>query len=889
MKTLVGFIVFFCAVHLSATVRLVPQEYTSIQNAIVASANGDQIRVSDGTYNENIDFIGKAVTVSSLYNVDHNPSHISATIINGTGTGSVVSIISGEDSTSVLSGFTIRNGNYILGGGVSIRNSSPKLMNLVIHSNIGTQAAGVFVSNSSSRLINLTVCDNEGYGIKFAGSSNAELSSSIVYFNTSGISLNSLSTLNYSNVQEIEETQTNISINPMFQNHSLHNYALAAGSPCINGGSPFLPAEADGSQAEMGAIYFANSLPSLYVDFSASETTLFSDISVSVAFTPVLYAFNCTISSQTWSFGNGSTSNLLYPSVLYEPGGYYSVSLTAFTNNGAIVTKVKERYITFYNLLAGGELSGILSLDGSPYYVSEDVVITSTLDVSPGVEIYLNNSPDNRAYILVQGVLNAIGDAENQITIAPLANDGYAGSIIVQSGDVTFSYCNLSRLRNVYVSDDSEADLLNCNLSGFLNYGVFSTGNDLRISNCTITNCGSSSIATINTNALITETRFVGNGGNSIYIMDSEQAQNGYLVSVNNCIVINGSPTTYPAIYVGMNANAIITENQISNGAAGISLNGADHVVINNNLIYNNRNSGIWTEFIGQADIFNNTLHHNTWGIYCDATYNSPISLQGNLIYNHFQDGICLVNSSPLISNNTIVYNSTNASANSAGIWWRETCQPIVVNNILYGNLADLDANEITAGETPTVLYNITEHPLHTSLVDGGSNIVGNPGFISSTDFRLGAGSPAIDTGNPNPVYSDLLEYDIRGLSRIIDGDENGSSVIDRGCYEYSPGNGIHDDALVPGVIELSLYPNPMRTQLYINYRNQDKHDLSQIYIYNLKGQLVRTLCPSRQELETTLIWDGKDNKGRDMAAGVYIIRAKGKDCIAVKKITMLR
>ena len=107
----------------------VPTDYQTIQAAIYAATNGDLVLVADGTYFENINYKGKAITVASWFLVDGDTNHINNTIINGSqpshpDSGSVVTFNSGEDTTSVLCGFTIKGGkgSLVVGGpGILVR------------------------------------------------------------------------------------------------------------------------------------------------------------------------------------------------------------------------------------------------------------------------------------------------------------------------------------------------------------------------------------------------------------------------------------------------------------------------------------------------------------------------------------------------------------------------------------------------------------------------------------------------------------------------------------------------------------------------------------------------------------------------------------------------
>lgn len=112
--TFISVIFFFAALAFGDVIN-VPSDQATIQAGINAAANGDTVLVADSTYYENINFNGKAITVASLFLLDQDTSHISKTIIDGSrhsnpDSGSVVFFMSGEDTTSVLCGFTITGG-----------------------------------------------------------------------------------------------------------------------------------------------------------------------------------------------------------------------------------------------------------------------------------------------------------------------------------------------------------------------------------------------------------------------------------------------------------------------------------------------------------------------------------------------------------------------------------------------------------------------------------------------------------------------------------------------------------------------------------------------------------------------------------------------------------
>lgn len=155
------FVFTFPLMVLGITINI-PDDFETIQAGIEASEDGDIVLVAPGEYVENISFIGRAITVASLIQTTNDPAYIYSTIIDGNHDDCVVSFNTNEDSTSILRGFTIRNGQQNFGGGIDCQpNTSPILIDLYITDNIGNQfGGGIFFAQNSSPHIRRTIIAN---------------------------------------------------------------------------------------------------------------------------------------------------------------------------------------------------------------------------------------------------------------------------------------------------------------------------------------------------------------------------------------------------------------------------------------------------------------------------------------------------------------------------------------------------------------------------------------------------------------------------------------------------------------------------------------------------------------------------------------------------------
>jgi len=146
----------------NAATYYVPDDFGAIQSAIDAATSGDTVLVRPGTYVENINFMGKAITLQST-------SGRETTTINGNAAGSVVTFNSGEGQGSVLDGFTITNGYAGQGGGVYIYTSQPTIKNCRISYNRSDSGGGgIAIGNWSTNPI-FDNCIIEGNTASYGG------------------------------------------------------------------------------------------------------------------------------------------------------------------------------------------------------------------------------------------------------------------------------------------------------------------------------------------------------------------------------------------------------------------------------------------------------------------------------------------------------------------------------------------------------------------------------------------------------------------------------------------------------------------------------------------------------------------------------------------------
>lgn len=222
-----------------------------------------------------------------------------------------------------------------------------------------------------------------------------------------------------------------------------------------------------------------------------------------------------------------------------------------------------------------------------------------------------------------------------------------------------------------------------------------------------------------------------------------------------------------------------------------------------------------------------------------------------------------------------------------------------IYNSILYGNSPDeiYVGNDFSANPTTVNIQN--------SLVAGGEAGIQNPyswnqvywleNNLEEDPFWLGIGdypyylqsiSPCIDAGTLDlPPGIELPQYDLVGNPRIY------GNTVDMGAYEWQ-GVGVEEPEipqLLPTITHISNYPNPFNPSTTIKLELAEAGEI-ELAIYNIKGQKVKTLlkCTTTPGIYECN-WNGKDEAGKCVSSGQYVLKLRQNSKETATKIMLLK
>lgn len=171
----------------AATIR-VPADQPTVQGAINIAVDSDVVLVAPGTYFENIDFSGKAITVES-------EQGSAVTTLDGGNVNTVVIFSMAEGRDAILRGFTITNGKGFEGGGIGIFSASPTIEGNLVTGNVACEGAGIALAFASPLIQGNEISGNNiggciggfgGGGISIRGPSTPEIVGNLIANNVAG-------------------------------------------------------------------------------------------------------------------------------------------------------------------------------------------------------------------------------------------------------------------------------------------------------------------------------------------------------------------------------------------------------------------------------------------------------------------------------------------------------------------------------------------------------------------------------------------------------------------------------------------------------------------------------------------------------------------------------
>lgn len=469
--------------------------FASIQLGIKRSKVGGTVLVDTGLYQENINFIGKNIRVTSQYYNTQDTSYISSTIIDGDNSGNVVSFMSGEDSRAVLSGLTIMNGDSLVGGGIYCQNSGPILENNIIKNNhADSLGGGIYFLNSEINLFDNKICHNSadwGGGVYSIGNTRGVISGNTFYsdsasMNGGGLYLSSDSIEINNNIIQSnwgQETGGLYCVNSTVNNNTFcfNKNQSAASALSVNSADTiynnifYQNVGGTGAVYTIGALRYNNFYGNVDGDFygtlpagtgtistvntNGDSCDIFSNIFLDPLFADTaIFDFHLTQNSPCIDAGDPKSS-ADPDNTIQDIGAFY------FHQSG------------YGTAIYAGSVSGVWNIAGSPYGIYGDIKVlaNSSLTIEPGVTVIFHGHHK----LIVNGVLQAIGTESDSIRFT--AADTSVGWRGLRFKDNMTDICSLSFCRIEY--GKATTGLLNTDGWGG---GIFCFNSIPQISNCTI-------------------------------------------------------------------------------------------------------------------------------------------------------------------------------------------------------------------------------------------------------------------------------------------------------------------------------------------------------------------------------------------------------------------
>lgn len=572
--------------------------------------------------------------------------------------------------------------------------------------------------------------------------------------------------------------------------------------------------------------------------------------------------------------------------------------ISANINNATIV-----RNLTITNGGNSDNGGGLMVVNSSP--LIQNIIIDNNSALK-GAGIYLKNSNSE---------IKSCSIKNNSTT--SLNDYGEGGGVYINGGYPKLNSCTISdnnsrRGAGVYLIDGKTAldeSTLIGNIATQNGGGIYTSGD----SNCQISNssinenrgpnlggglCNYGGTCIIENSIL--NNNFSYNGG-GIY-----HSYSGYKTIVRNSYILNHS-----GAFIGA---GILSDNEIE--------------VENSVIAYNNANSSDGSEgggilvknngkatIIGVSFIDNNatkaggglSISENTDLIVQDCTFYHNSSNDGDAIYvnglsshsinnnNFYENGVAFFN-----DDNTVYIDASNN-------YWGDNSGPLnTIQNV--NGLGD--ATNTFVNVTPWLTQTAPPFPVdNVTVIDYGSGYVSLSWGISHVG-KLGDDSSisviagykiyydtdnedfpyrfSIDAGNVTTFTIDNItataNYYFAVVAYDSDGNESWFTKANESVYLATKAS-----VGIPSKYYLSNFPNPFNPTTTIHYTLPEDSQVS-IVIHDLLGKKVAQILSSTQPSGTHSIkWNGTDQQGNLVPAGIYFYQLQAGDFVQTKKMVLMK
>ena len=85
-------------------------------------------------------------------------------------------------------------------------------------------------------------------------------------------------------------------------------------------------------------------------------------------------------------------------------------------------------------------------------------------------------------------------------------------------------------------------------------------------------------------------------------------------------------------------------------------------------------------------------------------------------------------------------------------------------------------------------------------------------------------------------------------------------------------------------------FPNPFNPETTISFSIGEILENTEISIYNIKGQMVKTLIDEKLPAgEHSVVWNGTDESGNSVSSGIYLYKLKNGRYTSTKKMILIK